>query len=81
MVRSQTKSTVWYAFSLNRECCECEENVAICKHLLAVRMFINEELQYMKRLSPSQEQMFYHDINEDFEEEAPNSEQSVPSNM
>lgn len=70
---------MWYALSLNTECCECEDNVAICKHLLAVRMHINGELQYMKMLLPSQEQMFYHDINEDFEEETPNSEQSVPS--
>jgi len=37
------------------------------------------ELQYLKRLLPSQEQMFYHDINDDFEEEAPNFAQSVPS--
>ena len=79
MVRSQTKSMVWYALSLNTECCECEDHVAICKHLLAVRMLINGELQYLKRLLPSQEQMFYHDINDNFEEETPDFAQNVPS--
>ena len=79
MIRSQTKSEVWYALSLNTKCCECEDHVAICKHLLAVRMLMDGELQYLKRLLPSQEQMFYHDVNDDFEEEAPNFAQSVPS--
>jgi hypothetical protein len=70
MVWSQTKSTVWYVFSLNTECCECEDHVANCKHLLAIRMLINGELQYLKMLLPSQEQIFYHDINDNLEDEA-----------
>lgn len=36
MIRSQTKSIVWCAHSLNTKCYECKDDVAICKHLLTV---------------------------------------------
>ena len=55
IIRSQTKSTVWYAISLNTKCCECKNHITICKYLLAVRMLMDGELQYLKSILPSQE--------------------------
>ena len=36
--------------NLGTECCECEDKVSICKHLLVVRKLVEEEFTYLKRI-------------------------------
>ena len=60
IIRSQTHSTIWYALSLTTKCRECKDRVAICKHLLALRMLLDEQFQHLKKLLPS---LFYRDVN------------------
>lgn len=50
LIRSQTIHERWYAVNLGTECCECEDRVSICKHLLAVRKLVEEEFTYLKRI-------------------------------
>jgi hypothetical protein len=60
LMRSQTDSERWYVLSLNSECCECEDQAIPCKHLLALRQLIKEELQHLRRLLPIGVDDFYH---------------------
>ena len=77
IIRSQTNSTVSYALSLSTECCECEDRVAICKHLLAVRMLLDGQLQHLKKFLSSEEQLFYHELHEDGTPSSPRSSDST----
>ena len=65
MTRSQTHSSVWYALFLNTQCCEYEDRIAICKHSSAIQMLLDEQLQHLKKLLPSIEQLFYHELYKD----------------
>ena len=47
MVQSQTNSIVGYTLSLSTECCECEDRVAIHKHVLVVRVLLDGQLQHL----------------------------------
>ena len=67
----------WHANSENdsmKYSTQCKD-----KHFRAREMLMDGELQYLKKLLSFQEQMFYHDINDDFKDEAPDFAQSVPS--
>ena len=66
LVRSQTNPKSWYAFNLNSECCECNDRVYICKHVLAVWILLNWELEHLKILLLSNEEVFLHTIYENF---------------
>lgn len=50
LIRSQTIHERWYVVNLGTECCECEDRVSICKHLLAVRKLVDVEFTYLKRI-------------------------------
>ena len=52
------------------ECCECNDRVHICKHMLVVRMLLDRELKHLKILLLSNEEEFLHTIHENFEVEA-----------
>ena len=61
---SQTVYERWYAVNLGTECCECEDIVSICKHLLAVKKLMDEEFTYLKCILSIEENGFINNLDE-----------------
>ena len=78
LIRSQTIHERWYAVNLGTECCECEDRVFICKHLLAVRKLVNEEFTYLKRILFVEEGGFVDDVEENDVVSPPHSPEINP---
>jgi hypothetical protein len=77
----QTIPERWYAFNLDNECCECEDRVSICKHLLAMRKLVEENITHMKCMLPAQENGFvnnFNDVGEDDVITPPHSPGPIP---
>lgn len=48
LIHSQTIHEPWYALKLDTKCCEDEDRISICKHLLDVRKLVEEEFISLK---------------------------------
>ena len=70
LVQSQTNPNTCYALNLSFECCECNDQVNICKHMLDVWMLLDWELKHLKLLLSSNKEGFLHAVHENFEVEA-----------
>jgi hypothetical protein len=75
---SQKKPRKWYGLNLNTECCDCLDRVAICKHIMALKTIVDEQLQYLKQLLPLREAPFATFFHPD-EDQIEGSISSMPS--
>ena len=81
LIRSQTIHEQWYAVNLGTECCECEDRVSICKHLLAVRKLVDEEFTYLKRILFVEEGGFVNNLDDVEENDVISPPQSPEFNL
>lgn len=68
LIRSQTIHECWYALNLGIECCEYEDRVSICKHLLVVKKLVEVKFTYLKRMLHAKKDEFlinFDDVGED----------------
>ena len=80
LIRSQIIHEQWYAVNLGIECCECEDRVFICKHLLAVKKLVDEEFTYVKRISFIEENGFVNNLDDVGEDDVASPPQSPELN-
>ena len=80
LIRSQTIHERWYAVNLGTECCECEDRVLICKHLLAIRKLVDEEFAYLKRILSIEENGFVNNLDDVGEDDVVSPLQSSEPN-
>lgn len=80
LVQSQTNLESWYAINLNYECCECNDQVHICKHMLVVHMLLDWELKHSRILLSSIEEGLLRAIHDYFEVEAFNQARRLTKN-
>jgi hypothetical protein len=80
LIRSQTIHERWYAVNLGTECCECEDRVSICKHLLAVKKLVDEEFTYLKRILSIEEDGFVNNLDDVGEDDIVSPPQSPEHN-
>ena len=77
----QTIHERWYALNLDNENYECEDKVSICKHLLAMRKLVDEEITHLKRMLLAQEDGFVNNFNDAGEDDVvtlPHSPGPIP---
>lgn len=48
LIHSQTILEPWYALKFSTKCCEYEDRISICKHLIDVRKLVKEKFIYLK---------------------------------
>jgi hypothetical protein len=80
LICSQTIHERWYTVNLGTECCECEDRVSICKHLLVVRKLVEEEFTYLKRILFIEESGFVNNLDDVEEDDVVSPPQSPKVN-
>ena len=80
LIRCQTIHKRWYAVNLGTKCCECEDKVYICKHILAVKSWWTKNSHISKRILSIEENRFVNNLDDMGEDDVVSPSQSPKLN-